>query len=172
MQKSLAACGFANHDGHFKLLGGRSLFVLVVAVTVGMASAFLLAGLPAVWWVTSVEADATCDVWQRDCAVVLPNGAHAELAFAPPPSPANTPLPLRLTITGMTVAQVDAEMAGVSMNMAETKTQLTPEGSGRFGGELMLPICASGPMDWQAHLLVQGSWRSYRLTFRFRSEAR
>jgi len=169
MQKSLAG-PFHGMPESFPVrwLAGHRHALAAGALILG-AGAMLASGLPASLWVTELTPIETCDAGKQVCTVVLPNGGSMALDLGPRPLSASRPLQLQVAATGFSARQVAVSMVGVSMNMVETRTDLTPIGDASWGGELTLPACSTGPMAWQANVEVRGWWRTYIVPFRFQS---
>ncbi|MDD5297470.1 MAG: hypothetical protein PHU46_11210 [Rhodocyclaceae bacterium] len=166
MQKALAgpfhamamACPARWLAGHRFLFAGAAFGLLAVAL--------LASGLLASLLITDV-APATCIAGR--CVAGLAEGGQVALELGVSPSRASEPLSLRVTASGMSVARVEVSMVGVAMNMVDTRAELVRAEDGSWRGELVLPVCSSGPMEWRANVQVRGGWRTYVVPFRFRS---
>lgn len=150
-----------------RLAGRRG--VLALAAGILALGALAASGLPATWFVTEL-AVPECDPGRKTCAVSLPGGGQLSLALGTGGAVNGAaPLPLRVAVAGASATGVEVSMVGVSMNMVETRTELAPAGEESWRGELALPACSSGPMDWQANVTLRGRWHSVLAPFRFRS---
>ena len=168
MQKSLAGPLHALPTGSPARWRAGHRHALAAAVLVLAAAAMLAAGLPASLIVTRLAPDESCDAGRQACALSLPNGGRLTLELGLPLR-GTEPVQLRLALSGFSASRVEVSMVGVNMNMVETRAELLRSEDGDWRGDLSLPVCASGPMAWQANVEVRGWWRTYVQPFRFRS---
>lgn len=148
----------------------RNLGLLaVVALATGLFAAFILG-----WTVLLPETRIAggCDAGERACHLELPGGGTVQFDLGRRPVLGSEPLTLSVRVTGMDVRRIGVNMVGVVMNMAETRAELRARGDGLFEGEVTLPVCSTGPMDWRAEVSVQGWWSVSVLPFQFYSGSR
>jgi len=147
-------------------LAGRRGTLALAAGALAVA-ALAASGLPGTWFVTEL-AVPECDPGRTSCTVALPGGGHLSFVLGTAGSSGGS-VPLRVAVAGFGATGVEVSMVGVSMNMVETRSELAPSGEDAWHGELPLPACSSGPMDWQANVTLRGRWHSVLAPFRFRS---
>ncbi len=119
---------------------------------------------------TALPLDETCSLSRGVCAVRLPDGGRLEFALGPRPLPLLKPLKLELHIKGGNARALEVDFTGVNLPMAFTRADLTPDGSGGFGGEAALPLCSSGRMAWLATVLLEDGKHRIYVPFRFETE--
>lgn len=114
------------------------------------------------WWVQHAQrpsaerlpVDQQCDLATAPCELRLPDGARVQIALAPLPPKALLPLTLTLRSEAeITAAWVD--VVGVDMEMGVSRSELVGADKGLWQGRLVLPICSSTRMHWEARLYLQ-----------------
>jgi hypothetical protein len=55
------------------------------------------------------------------------------------------------------------------MNMGFLRPVLVAEGGGRHAAEVVLPVCVTGAMEWQATLILESPGGRIAIPFRFRT---
>jgi hypothetical protein len=116
---------------------------------------------------TVVHPDPACDLQRQACGVDLPGGGRVELEALTRPIPMVRPFAVRVRVADVEARAVEVDFAGIDMNMGFNRPQLTAEGPGRFAGEVTLPVCISGQMDWQATLLLTTASGRIAVPYRF-----
>ena len=116
-----------------------------------------------------VQPDPACNLQRQACAVRLPSGGSVELAMGTRPVPMVKPFEVLVTVGGFAPARVEVDFAGIEMNMGLNRPQLAARGDGRFSGQVTLPVCITGQMDWQATVLVETGGQRIAVPFRFAS---
>lgn len=119
----------------------------------------------------TVFPDARCDLHKEDCAVVLPDGGRLELSFGTRPIPLAKAFRAAVKVSGSTAQSVLIDFDGVEMKMGLNRPQLTDQGGGLFAGEVTLPVCITGAMEWQATVLLETAGQSMAIPYRFISGA-
>lgn len=114
----------------------------------------------------TVQPDPACDLQRQACAVDLPGGGKIELAMQTRPVPMVKPFTVQATASGFVAQRVDIDFAGVDMNMGLNRPQLMAGKDGVFTGEVSLPVCITGQMDWQVTLLVERAAERIAIPFR------
>jgi hypothetical protein len=112
-------------------------------------------------------ADPACDLSVGPCTARFPGDGEVTLSVEPRGIPVLRPLVVAVATRGLTVSGVAVDFAGVDMNMGYNRPSLTPAGPGLYRGEGMLPICAGGPMDWEARVLLTTERGLLAAPFRF-----
>jgi hypothetical protein len=120
----------------------------------------------------TVMPEPGCDLHRKACAANLADGGRVELSILPRPIPMLTTLQVEVKGTGIDVARVDVDFAGVDMNMGLNRPALVAAGPGLFRGEAALPVCVTGNMQWQATVLVESPRSRIAVPFRFDSQPR
>lgn len=111
---------------------------------------------------------ADCDPGRQNCQVTLPDGATLTLALSPQPVPLVKPFQVAVHVQGMSPRQIDVDFAAVGMDMGYNRPRLRaqPE-AGHFAATTSLPVCITGPMQWQATVLVETLTARIAIPFRF-----
>ena len=115
----------------------------------------------------TVQPDPVCNLQQQACAVTLPNGGQVELSMGTRPIPLVKPFAVEVATRGFSPARIEVDFAGIDMNMGLNRPQLQAGGDGRFVGEVTLPVCITGHMDWQATLLIEAGSERIAIPYRF-----
>jgi hypothetical protein len=125
-----------------------------------------------------ISPPGNCNLHRAPCVVEFDNG-RLELSLSPQPIPLIRPITIKVRTTGIDVRRIDADFAGIDMNMGINRPQLLPvSGSdptgpsgafreGRFQGETTLPVCITDSMNWELSLLVETRTGSFLIPFRF-----
>jgi hypothetical protein len=112
-------------------------------------------------------ADPGCDLRAGPCTLHLPGGGAVTLDLEPRGIPVPRPLVITVATTGIEVAAVAVDFAGLHMNMGYNRRSLSPAGPGLYRGEGMLPVCVSGRMAWEARVLLTTRRGLLAAPFRF-----
>lgn len=110
-----------------------------------------------------------CRLDRQACASDLPEGGRIGIAIEPRPIPAARPFNLRIDLAGIRPDRVEVDFTGVGMNMGVTRLRLQAAGSGRYAGQVTLPVCVTGSMVWQATVRLGLGRRVISIPFRFES---
>ncbi len=113
------------------------------------------------WWADSrqmvaqqVPAPASCDLARAVCHLAWPDGERVTVGLSPIPPQVMKPLSFSLAgDVAIDAAWVD--VVGLNMDMGFTRTELVPAADGLWKGRLVLPLCATSVMHWEAKLFVQ-----------------
>jgi hypothetical protein len=76
---------------------------------------------------------------------------------------------VRVTTSGFAPGRVEVDFAGIEMNMGLNRPELAARGGGRFAGQVTLPVCITGAMDWQATVLIETGGARIAIPYRFSS---
>ena len=117
--------------------------------------------------VVTIEQANECDLAAGTCTADLPGGGQLSLEISPRPIPLMQPLRVVARVNGSPLQPSRLDITGLNMEMGLNRTVLAPQGSGRWEGETILPICSQRRMHWQAALALAEGDRQYRLVFRF-----
>jgi hypothetical protein len=71
--------------------------------------------------------------------------------------------------SGFAPTRVEVDFAGIDMNMGLNRPELAARGDGRFAGQVTLPVCITGAMDWQATVLIENGGERIAIPHRFNS---
>lgn len=116
-----------------------------------------------------IQPDPACNLQRQACAVKLPSGGSVELAMATRPIPMVKPFEVQVTTSGFAPGRVEVDFAGIEMNMGLNRPELAARGDGRFVGQVTLPVCITGAMDWQATVLIETGGERIAIPYRFSS---
>ena len=152
-----------NPRNPFSLIDLALILALASVVVVGYKLSPLLLAKADV----TVDASPGCDLNRSACAADLPRGGRVELAITPRPVPLVKPLQIVASVSGVATDRVEIDFSGRSMNMGYQRQTLTADGQGRYRGEAMLPICVTGPMVWQATLIIESRRQRIAVPFVF-----
>ena len=114
-----------------------------------------------------VLPDAGCDLQQGPCAVAFPGGGILTVDVDSRPLPLVTPFRLSVRVQGIETARIEADFSGVDMNMGYNRLSLAQETPGVYAGQVTLPVCVTGRMNWLATILVQQADRQVAVPLRF-----
>ena len=147
------------------LIDGIGILLIALVVVVGYKLSPLL--LPRADVV--IQPDPACNLQRQACAVKLPSGGSVELAMATRPIPMVKPFEVQVTASGFAPGRVEVDFAGIEMNMGLNRPELATRGDGRFAGQVTLPVCITGAMDWQATVLIETGGERIAIPYRFSS---
>ena len=116
-----------------------------------------------------IQPDPACNLQRQACAVKLPSGGSVELSMATRPIPMVKPFEVQVTASGFAPGRVEVDFAGIEMNMGLNRPELAARGDGRFVGQVTLPVCITGAMDWQATVLIETGGERIAIPYRFSS---
>lgn len=117
----------------------------------------------------TVQPPAGCDLQQSSCEALLPGGGAIRFSISPRPIPLVAPLQLEVGLEGRKAGKVEVDFAGATMDMGFNRIALKPAGPGRFSGQGTLPVCVTGPMEWEATVLLETDRERIAVPFRFAS---
>ncbi len=117
----------------------------------------------------TVLPDTRCDLHKEICGATLPDGGRLELSFGTRPIPLVKPFRVEVKVTGNAAKSVAIDFDGVDMKMGLNRPLLRNEGAGLFAGEVTLPVCITGAMEWQATVLLETAGQSIAIPYRFTS---
>lgn len=120
----------------------------------------------------TVFPDPICNLQHEACAVTIPSGGTVTLSLGTRPVPLIKPFNVEVVTTGFTPTRVEVDFAGIDMNMGMNRAELVPTVPGRYVGEITLPVCITGWMDWQATVLVDTSAGQILIPYRLTSGER
>jgi hypothetical protein len=141
------------------MLLGRSTWIWLAGG--GLFAAMAAAALYVAWpllnpqIVATAPLDPQCDLRRGACTARLPDGGEVRLELDPKTLPLLEPLRIAVDVEGLRALGVEVDFAGVDMNMGYNRPALAAEGTGRFVGTTVLPVCVRHRMDWEARVLVR-----------------
>jgi hypothetical protein len=94
-------------------------------------------------------------------------GHRLEIRINPQPVPAIKPISLEVRAPHTDIRRIDADFAGIGMNMGMHRPQLINQGDGSYRAETSLPVCITGSMEWELTLLVETTTEHVLIPFRF-----
>lgn len=116
-----------------------------------------------------IQPDPACNLQRQACAVKLSSGGSVELSMGTRPIPMVKPFEVRVMASGIAPGRVEVDFAGIDMNMGLNRPELAARGDGRFVGQVTLPVCITGAMDWQATVLIETGGERIAIPYRFSS---
>ncbi len=105
--------------------------------------------------ITWLGSDPSCDLQQKNCSLLTPDGAQISLLIANRPIPMVKPFQIKVQVSNMDVQEVAVDFKGIGMDMGPnniTLEQLTP---GEFSGTGILPVCVRNHMEWRADVYIK-----------------
>ena len=117
------------------------------------------------------EVLSDCDLQAGPCIVELAGQGRIRLEIGPRPFVPLTPLVVKAEIRGLVPESVALDLVGIDMYMGYNRPRLEPAGDGRYVGQLVIPVCSSRAMNWQARLLVRTGQGLVAAPFHFRTDA-
>lgn len=118
--------------------------------------------------VAEAPLDPDCRLQEGACTASLPEGGSLTFAIRPRPVYAMQDLKLEARPEGLEVYGMEVDFSGVDMNMGFNRFPLEREGSKRFTGSAVLPVCIRDRMAWDVTVYVRT--RRGRMAFPFRLE--
>jgi len=115
----------------------------------------------------TAAVEGGCDLQKSSCTATLPRGGRLELSISPRPIPVAHPFRVEVAVNGIDPRKVELDFAGETMNMGYNRSELSRAGSGRYAGEVSLPVCVSGGMAWLATVIVETDGQRIAAPFRF-----
>ena len=101
-----------------------------------------------------VEASA-CHLKEAPCIIDFPKGGQVTLAIKPKDFPTLVPIEVAIQLVDLPqVASVRIKLKGIDMDMGPNNTALTMLAEGRYGGNIIIPICTQSTMQWQAQVIL------------------
>ncbi|MCP3669588.1 MAG: hypothetical protein GY814_04005 [Gammaproteobacteria bacterium] len=111
--------------------------------------------------------DSECDLRAGPCVGLLPGGGEISFSIEPKEIPLVVPLRLGVELKGLFAHNVEVDFIGIGMQMGFNRSQLRAEGSGRFSGKGVLPVCIRSAMEWEARVMVHTDKGVMAAPFRF-----
>ena len=151
--------------------GSRGAWVWLAAV--GLFAAVAAVALRVAWPLLNPEVVATapldpqCELRRGPCTGTLPNGGRIRFELDPKDLPLLEPLAIDVRLDGLRAFGVEVDFAGVDMNMGYNRPALLADGTGRYVGKTVLPVCVRQRMDWEARVLVRTPDGLMAAPFRF-----
>lgn len=112
-----------------------------------------------------------CNLNEQSCRAELPGGGAIALTLSPHPIPVVQPIRVEATLSGLSAEKVEIDFAGISMDMGYNRQQLIEVSADRFSGQVTLPVCVTGRMDWRATLMIESDHRRIAVPFLFAAPA-
>ncbi len=148
---------------------GRGLWLVAGVLFVALAVVAVYKALPLLQPTLQASAplDLNCDLRAGPCASSLPGGGEVSFAINTPGIPLVKPLDLEVNLQGVPADRIEVDFVGIDMNMGFNRPQLQHQGSGRYIGRGMLPVCVRVAMEWEARVLVYSERGLLAAPFRF-----
>ena len=132
------------------LLDTAAMLVIALVSVIGFKLSPML--VPRAEKLLTVEPG--CNLQRGACRVVSDEGTF-EISLSPRPIATAAPLRIEVRTGNSGVSRIDADFAGVGMNMGYFRPALQAHENGIFAAELSLPVCISGHMLWDLTLLIE-----------------
>ena len=136
---------------------------------------FLPLALALAWWLAAhwqtpaevrLPPDPSCDIASGPCVLRLPGGDVLRLRLTPSPPPLMKPIAVEVTISGP-AERVWLDLVGMNMDMGPNRRELTRSPGGQWQGEVIIPVCSSAEMRWEARVMVVRDGRTTAAPFPF-----
>jgi len=108
-----------------------------------------------------------CDLRAGPCTGELSDGSRITFAIKPESIPVVKPLEFEVQVEGFDADSVEVDFQGVGMNMGFNRPKLAAQGSGKYTGNGMIPVCVRDAMEWEAKVLVTTKEGIVAAPFRF-----
>lgn len=118
-----------------------------------------------------IAPDAGCNLHRGACTAIV-DGSALEIRISPRPIPAVKPISLEVHAPNHAIRRIDADFAGIGMNMGMHRPQLLAQGQGIYQTETTLPVCITGSMEWALTLLVETTSGQVLIPIRFTTPAK
>lgn len=127
------------------------------------------------WWAADrlrpladlrLPPDPQCDLASQACSLSLPGGDRLTLNMLPHPPVLMQPMAVEVVLTGPADA-VWIDMIGLNMDMGPNRSELSPADEGLWKGQVILPVCSSAEMQWEARVTVLREGRRIAAPFPF-----
>lgn len=110
---------------------------------------------------------SACDPGKSACTVDLPGGGQVALTLSPQPVPLVKPFQIEVRLHGLNARRIDVDFAAIGMDMGYNRPRLQMAEAGRFVATTSLPVCVTGPMEWQVTLMIETLGARTAIPFRF-----
>jgi hypothetical protein len=104
------------------------------------------------------------------CRIELPGGGILTAELTPRPLATLQPLTARLILQDMPAESAQLTFSGIDMNMPFAPAPLQETAPGQFIGQVILPVCVTGPMRWRAEFSITRQRRQIIAEFLFHSQ--
>ena len=154
----------------------------------GMRAAWLIAGLLfaalvaaalfQAWPVLYPEVTATapldpaCDLRSGPCTARFPSGGQVLFGMEPRTLPVVAPLRIVAEVARIEPRSVEVDFAGTDMNMGYNRVELTQTKTGRYEGQVIIPMCVRARMGWEAKVMLHTGAGIWVAPFRFETSRR
>lgn len=135
----------------------------------------LLPALALIWWLAAqhdsrqtlrLPPDPGCDVAAKPCRLPLPEGGFVSLALSPSPPQLMKPMTVTVSLDA-NADRVWLDLVGLNMDMGPNRGELRRAANGLWQGAMIIPICGSARMDWEARVMVVTEGRTLEAPFTF-----
>lgn len=115
----------------------------------------------------SLALDPTCDLHKSACTLPFPNAGSIALSVHPKDIPVLQPIQLQVNIEGLDVSGVEVDLVGVDMDMGYNRPKLEQKSPVKYTGEMIIPVCMSASMEWEARVLIHTKKGTILAPYRF-----
>jgi hypothetical protein len=157
-----------NHPAFASPLNRRILIDIIAMLLIGLVTVvgYKLSPLLSPKADTRLQPKPGCNLHRGACNVALDDG-ELEISISPRPIPLVKPIAIEVRSTGAEIKRIDADFAGIGMNMGYNRPQLVAVGENRYRAETTLPVCITGTMDWELTLMVETGTKHVLIPIRF-----
>ncbi len=144
-----------------------TLAVVVLAATVATITYIWNRGNTDSGIIAVAPLDPSCDLQQRACQALFPDGSRVTLTVIPRPVQALKSFQIRVLAEGVDPEAVEVDFRGLGMSMGYNRPRLNKESTGTYSGSGMLSMCTMERMPWEATVLVRTHEGIMAAPFRF-----
>jgi len=112
------------------------------------------------------SAAAPCDLNRSACEGNSSWGTYS-IALSPQPVAVLTPVVVRLRFAAPNKAEATVDLAGAEMDMGPNLVRLQRVDASTRQGQMVIPMCLTGPMRWRLTLTLREGSRSESMTYDF-----
>lgn len=145
-----------------RLLNAAALVLIILVAIAG----YRLSPTSASQGEITLSPEPGCNLHRGPCDVAW-GGGRIALSITPRPVPLISPIRIEVRTSGFRPASIEADIAGIGMDMGLNRPTLQPEGDGLHAAGTTLPVCITGVMAWELTLLIDTETGRLRIPFRF-----
>ncbi len=101
-----------------------------------------------------IYPDRSCNLNRDSCKMAV-NGGQIEFQLSPRPIPLLNEISIEVRVADIAVRYLDADFAGVGMNMGLVRVPLRDDGTGVWRATTSLPVCVTSQMRWRLTLIME-----------------
>ena len=134
----------------------RKILVDVIGMLLIATVTLIAYKLSPLWFSTDriIQPDRSCNLNRGSCKMAV-NGGEIEFQLNPRPIPLLNEIRIEVRITNIAIRHLDADFAGVGMNMGLVRIPLSDDGTGVWRATTSLPVCVTSQMRWRLTLILE-----------------